>query len=152
MNLFRAAVCLNRRTFCRSSALPPLYLRIGAALSSLQPLFCSLFQKRWRVFVLCEIYLKIVRRKHTTRSLAHLFYAWNSINIQNLRSPIPSGRTGQFLQFRLSRFVFRDFRILIASNQLELSKQSNSICVYFALFLLNKFWTLNILRCAITLT
>lgn len=55
--------------------------------------------KRWRAFILSEIYLKTVLKRGDratqTQSLAHLFYVSYSINIHKLRSSIPSGRTGQ---------------------------------------------------------
>lgn len=112
MDLFRATVFFSwiahiRPVFSRSHRI---------CVSKLLFSFSSFvfISKRWRAFILSEIYLKTVLKRgdHATQtqSLAHLFYVSYSINIHKLRSSIPSGRTGQLSYIYLFfRYDFRNF-------------------------------------------
>lgn len=107
MDLFRATVFFSwiahiRPVFSRSHRI---------CVSKLLFSFSSFvfISKRWRAFILSEIYLKTVLKRgdHATQtqSLAHLFYVSYSKNIHKLRSSIPSGRTGQLSYIYISFFV-----------------------------------------------
>lgn len=119
INLFRAAVFYSLS--CTFAAFPGLFhhhnicvLRLGSFFfSALCWSFFFYFQEWWRAFRLRFIWKpgkSILIHRDIAHSLAHLFHVSNSINIHNLRSTIPSGRTGQLIHFLLSRFTFRNFQ------------------------------------------
>lgn len=89
--------------------------------------------KRWRAFILSEIYLKTVLKRGDratqTQSLAHLFYVSYSINIHKLRSSIPSGRTGQLLYiFVFFRYDFRNLLCAFQCDSFDISFSNRCWC------------------------